>query len=89
VTVVDLVTGVVVIVNVAPVLPPGTVTEAGTVAAVELSLNDTVTPPLGAGPLNVTVPWDDVPPVTLVGLTVNVLKAGGFTVSEAVLVSPP
>ena len=46
----------VVIVNAAEVLPLGTITLAGTLAAVELSLSDTIIPPLGAGPLNVTVP---------------------------------
>lgn len=43
-------------VNVALVLPAGTVTLAGTVAAGESSLSDTTAPPLGAGPLKVTVP---------------------------------
>jgi hypothetical protein len=43
-------------VNLALVLPAVTVTEAGTLADEELSLNDTITPPLGAGLLNVTVP---------------------------------
>lgn len=87
--VVDLVTGVVVIVNVALVLPPGTVTVAGSLAAVELSLNDTIAPPLGARPLNVTVPWEAAPPVTLLGLTVSVLNTGGLTVTVTVLVTTP
>lgn len=51
-----LVTGIVAIVNVALVLPPGTVTLAGSLADDELSLSDTTAPPAGAGPLNVTVP---------------------------------
>ena len=43
-------------VNVVLVLPAGTVTLAGTLAAVELSLSETTIPPLGAAPLNVIVP---------------------------------
>ena len=56
VTVLELGTAEVVIVNVALVLPLVTVTPAGSPAADELSLNDTTRPPLGAGPLKVTVP---------------------------------
>ncbi len=69
-------TGVVVIVNVALVLPPGTVTVAGSLAAVELSLSETTAPPIGAAAVNVTVPWDVLPPATLVGLTESELNAG-------------
>jgi hypothetical protein len=79
----------VVIVNTALVLPPATVTFAGTDADAELSLSETTTPPLGAAPLKVTVPWELVPPLTLVGFTVSVLNAGGLIVSEAVFASPP
>jgi hypothetical protein len=47
----------VVIVNVALVLPAGTVTVDGTLAADGVSLlSDIATPPLGAGPVSVTVP---------------------------------
>ena len=53
---VELSTADVVIPNVALLLPAGTVTLAGTPVAVELSLKVTATPPLGAGPLSVTVP---------------------------------
>ena len=71
VTVVTLATAPVVIVKVALVAPAATVTLAGTCAAVVLLLvSVTVAPPLGATPLNVTVPVDELPPVTLVGLTV-------------------
>jgi hypothetical protein len=88
---VELATCVVVIVNVALVLPLATVTLVGSLAADESSLNETTTPPLGAGPLNVTVPWEVLPPITLVGFTEIALKTGaaGFTVSVAVLVTPP
>jgi len=59
-------------VNVAVIAPAATVTLAGTcAAAVLLLLNPTVAPPVGAAPLNVTVPVDEVPPVTLVGFTVT------------------
>ena len=50
-------TAAVVTVNEAVVLPAGTVTEAGTVAAAVLLLdNRTVMPPVGAEVANVTVP---------------------------------
>ena len=55
-------------VNVALVVPAGTVTLVGVDADVELSLRDTTVPPLGAAAVNVTVPVDDVPPTTVVGL---------------------
>ncbi len=89
VTLCFLFTAVVDIVNVALVLPAGIVTLTGTLAAFELLLNDTTAPPLGAAPVNVTVPWEEDPPTTLVGLKVSVLNAGGFTVSDAVFVTPP
>ena len=61
-------TALVVTVNMAVVDPAETVTLAGTCAAVVLLLDrETVAPPVGAAPLSVTVPVDEVPPVTLVG----------------------
>ena len=67
---VEVVTLLVLTVNVALLAPPATVTLAGTVAAVVLSLDrETAAPPLGAGPLSVTVPVDADPPVTLVGFS--------------------
>jgi hypothetical protein len=84
VTDVELATGEVVIVNVALVLPPGTVTLAGSLAADELSLSDTTAPPPGAGPLKVTVPWEVLPPTTLVGFSENELNA---SVGETVIVT--
>jgi hypothetical protein len=69
VTGVVLVTGAVVAVNVRLDDPAGTVTLAGTVAADGLLLDrPTTVPPDGAGPVNVTVPVDDVPPLTVAGL---------------------
>jgi hypothetical protein len=84
-----LATAVVVTVKLVLLLPPATVTLTGTVVDNELSLNDTTRPPLGAGPLIVTVPWEVVPPVTLVGFSESVRNAGGFTVRVAVLATPP
>jgi len=93
VTDVEAVTLLVFTVNVALVAPTATVTLAGTVAAALLSLiRETAAPPLGAGPLSVTVPVEGDPPVTLIGLTAiaeSVAEPGGVTVSEAVLVPPP
>ena len=84
-----LVTEVVVIVNVALVLPAATVTLEGSLADDELSLNDTTAPPLGAGPLNVTVPLEVDPPLRLVGFKVIELSVAGVTFRVAVLVIPP
>jgi hypothetical protein len=77
-------------VKAALVLPEGTVTEVGTVAvAVLLLVRPTAIPPVGAGPFNVTVPVELVPPVTVVGLKLTELRAGGVTVNPAVRVAPP
>jgi len=80
-------------VKVAVVLPAGTVTLEGTLAAVLLLESVTCAPPAGAGPLSVTVPVDDcTPPTTLVGFNVSeetVGRGGGITVSEADVLVPP
>ena len=66
----EAVTLLVVTVNVALLAPAATVTLAGTVAAAALSLErETAAPPLGAGPLRVTVPAEGDPPITLIGLS--------------------
>ena len=71
-TAVDVVTLRVVTVKVALVLPAGTVTLAGTVAAAVLPLvSVTTAPPVGAASFNVTVPVEDVPGITDVGLNVT------------------
>jgi len=93
-TLVDVVTAAVLTVKVTLVAPAGTVMLAGTVdTAVLLLASETTIPPLGAGPLRVTVPWDVLPPVTLAGLrlTPDTLTAAGagFTVSVADRVTPP
>ena len=67
----------VVIVNVALLAAAGTTTLAGTCAAAALELvSVTVAPPLSAGPLNVTVPCELLPPNTLVGFTVTDATVG-------------
>ena len=58
--------------KVAVVPPAGTVTLDGTVATPVLLLDsDTTAPPLGAGPLSVTVPVEELPPVTVDGFKVS------------------
>ena len=67
---VDAATALVLTTNDALVAPAATVTLAGTLAAVVLLLESaTCTPPVGAGPLSVTVPVEEFPPVTLVGFS--------------------
>lgn len=69
-------TGFVATVKIVDVLPVGTITLAGTVAALVLPLERvTKAPPVGAGPVRVTVPVDKVPPVTLDGLRDTELRA--------------
>lgn len=81
VTGVEEVTVLVVTVKVALVAPAKTVTLAGTVAAALLSESVTTAPPVGAAPVNVTVPCEELPPTTLAGFTVSVerltLPGGG------------
>ena len=95
VTVVDATTGLVLTVNVALLAPAVIVTLEGTRATSVLLLESmTCAPPAGAGPLNVTVPADEFPPVTLVGLNVSEASVGaggaaGVTVSEADRAAPP
>ena len=89
VTGVELPTGEVDIVNTALELPDRTVTMAGTPADDGVSLlSEIVTPPIGAGPVSVTVPWGNMPPTTLVGLIESEVKAGGVTERVAVFVTP-
>jgi len=66
-------TGVVVIVNEAAALPAGMVTVS---VAVESSLQATTTPPVGAATLNVTIPCEVSPPVTLVVLRASETSFG-------------
>ena len=92
VTGVDVVTALVLTVNVALLAPAATVTVAGTVAVDVLLLErETTAPPVGAGPLSVTVPVEGDPPITLIGLSAieESVAEPGVTVSEVVLVPPP
>src|SRR5213078_4369937 len=58
-------------VKVTLLLPAGTVTLEGTLAAVLLLESVTCAPPAGAGPLSVTVPVEEFPPATLVGFSAS------------------
>lgn len=81
----------VVTVNVVEVLPADTVTEVGTVAtAVLLLCKETEAPPVGAGPVSVTVPVEGLPPIKLVGLRLRdvTLTGAGATVRVVVWVEP-
>ena len=62
-------TGLVVNVKAAVVAPARTVTLAGTAAAGESLASATTAPPTGAAPIRATVPFEEVPPVTAVGLS--------------------
>src|SRR4030081_3292541 len=89
VTGVDVGTGLVLRLKLAPVPPGGTVTPAGTVAAGLLLESATCAPPAGAGPFSVTVPEAGLPPVTLAGLMPSDEITAGTTVKAAVCVAPP
>jgi len=85
---VDEDTACVLTVKVPLVLPAGTVTLPGTVAAALLLESVTTRPPDGAAAVSVTVPCDVPPPATVDGLSdtvdrVGVLAAPGVTVSTA------
>lgn len=89
VTVVLFATGTVATVKVVVDVFAATVTLAGTPATEALLvLRVTTAPPAGAMPLSVTVAVDEVPPVTVTGLTVRLFNVGGTTVSVAVCVAP-
>ena len=84
-----LVTELVLTVKFAVVALAATVMLAGTVATVVLLLvRLTTAPPAGAGPLSVTVPVDEFPPTTELGLRLTELGVGAFTVRVAVFVVP-
>src|SRR2546422_9144570 len=71
VTEVDAATALVLTGKVALVAPSETVTLAGTVAAALLLERETTAPSRGAGARSVTVPVEERPPVTLVGLRLS------------------
>jgi hypothetical protein len=94
-TVLDTATALVLTVNDALVAPAATVTLEGTLATVVLLLERaTCAPPAGAGPLNVTVPVEEFPPMTLLGFNESDERVAGggdagVTVSKADLVALP
>ncbi len=74
----------VVMAKLAELAPAAIVTLTGAVAIVVLLLARlTTAPPVGAGPLRVTVPVDGEPPLTIVGLSVSELSTAGGGVSAA------
>jgi hypothetical protein len=80
-----LATGLVVAVKVAVVAFAGTVTLTGTCAAGVLLLDNlTTAPPAGAARLKVTVPVEEVPPTTGVGLIDTAFTTFAKTVRPAV-----
>lgn len=83
---VEALTPLVVTVNVAVVAPAATVTLAETVAAALLLESATTAPPGGATLPRVTVPVDELPPTTVVGLSVRFESTGALIVSVAVRV---
>ena len=87
VAVVVVVTDVVVTVKFALVDPAVTVTLLGTLAEELLLESATTVPPEGAAADSVTVPWEELPPVTLVGFKVSeesvTLPLAGLMVSDA------
>jgi len=78
----------VVTVKVPVVAPAATVTEAGTVALVLFEARVTTVPPVGAAALSVTVPAEDVPPITVDGATDTVTFTPVPIVSTAVEAVP-
>jgi len=85
-------TATVVTMKFAELAPAGTSTLAGTFASAAFDeSSDTVAPPAGAALVSVTVPVEDTPPTTLVGLSDtddSAAGVGGLTVSVLVLVTP-
>jgi len=90
VTVLATVTDLVLTTKVDEAWPDGTVTLTGTVAT-DVRLLDRVTsaPTDPAGPLSVTVPVDEFPPETLVGLSVSETKDSGVSINDAVFETDP
>jgi hypothetical protein len=75
--------------KVAVVAPAATVTDVGTwAAAVLLEVRETTAPPVGAGPLRVTVPVEGLPPTTEVGARPRESSPAAVTARFAVRVTP-
>jgi len=75
--------------KVAELLPAATVTEDGTVASAEVLDKVTTTPPVGAGPVRVTVPVEVVAPVTVEGFRDKPLSTGARIESTAFWLEEP
>ena len=82
-------TGLVVMGKVALLAPAAMLTLAGTVAAAVLLLVSVMVVAAAARPVRVTVPVEEVPPVTLVGLSATEASTAGVTLSVVVRVAPP
>ncbi len=85
---VTAVTVVVLTINVAEVFPARIVTELGTVAADFVLAMDTTKPPVGAGPLSVTVPVEVLPPFSVVGFRLKLKIDGALITKTALAVFP-
>jgi hypothetical protein len=70
------------------VVPAATVTLAGVTEDALSSDRVTTAPPVGAGPFNVTVPVEEIPPFTAVGVITKVDIAKGLMANPAVSVDP-
>jgi len=89
VTVVSLETALVVMAKEAVVAPEATITLAGTCAADVLLLDSATTAPeAGADPFSVTVPVEEVPLITDVGLTETPFNTAAATVNVVLAVVP-
>ncbi len=84
-----LATGVVVALKVAVVFPAAIVTDAGTTTDGAPLDRVTKMPPVGAGPLIVTVPVVPVPPSNVEGEKASVCTAGGLIVRAVFFEIPP
>jgi hypothetical protein len=81
-------TALVVTLNVALVAPAATVTLGGTVAAALPLVSVTTAPPIGAGAFSVTVPVEELSPLTLAGLNDTAESPGAVTITVADLCVP-
>ncbi len=82
-------TAVVLTLKVAVVLPLATVTLEGALPEEELDERETLNPAVGAGPVKVTVPVEDVPPTTEVGETETLERVAASISRLADLETPP
>jgi hypothetical protein len=79
----------VVTVNVTLLASAATATLAGAIATRSSLLESAmIAPPVGAGPLRVTVPIEEAPPETLVGLRLTDDNVGGVMVRTALRITP-